>query len=162
MRFRRILIFTPVASRGDDASDALIAGLRERDSGAVIDRALPDGRIVSSTDEGTLAGEVPREALHADGIARSGLFSAVRGARRGQYDLAIGLDRSLRAALIPVLAGIPFRIGPGSRAGRFLYSLAVPFDGREGPRGRVGRILAVLDPHVVAPQSVRPENAAGC
>ena len=95
-------------------------GLRERYPGALIERA-------------------PRER---------GIGSAARRARRGGYALAIAIYRSPGAALIPFLARIPFRIGPGSRAGRLFFSIAVPFEGGEGPRGGSRRILALLDPHV--------------
>jgi len=157
VRFQRILLFPPMAPRDGDATGALMTGLRRRYPGAVIDRVLADGEIepAGGGDPGDGEGRRPRGTA----VERRGLLAAAARARRGGYDLAVVIDRTPRAALIPFLAGIPFRIGPGSRAGRLLFSIAVPFAVREGPKERVERILAVLDPHAPPSPAVRPEGA---
>jgi heptosyltransferase-2 len=53
------------------------------------------------------------------GIA--GLVRIARRVRRGGFDLAIGLQKSLRTALVLALAGVPLRAGFRRSAGWFLY-----------------------------------------
>jgi ADP-heptose:LPS heptosyltransferase len=121
----------------------LLAGLRERYPDAAIDRLTPSGGFAPA-GLGVDGGE---ERPGEDGAGRGGIFAASARARRRRYDLAVVNDPSVRGALIPFLAGIPFRIGPGGRAGRLLFSMAIPYGEGEGPRVWAARILATLDPH---------------
>ncbi len=77
------------------------------------------------------------------GVARGlgGLLRAAARVRCGGFDLAIGLQKSLRTALILALAGVPVRAGFRESSGWFLYHRRVPTD---SARHSAERQLAVL------------------
>ncbi|MBI2619571.1 MAG: lipopolysaccharide heptosyltransferase II [Ignavibacteriales bacterium] len=57
----------------------------------------------------------------------AGLLELGRSLRKRRYDFAVVPHRSLRSALLPLLAGIPLRIGFKKSAGRLLFSKRVQY-----------------------------------
>jgi ADP-heptose:LPS heptosyltransferase len=104
-----------------------VASLRLRFPAARIDVAIgpwsrlalannPDvGQLVDA--ENLLGGEIPRGDVFLRAAARL---------RRGAYDAAIVLERSLWLGLLPLVAGIPIRVGLDSGGRGFGHTRAVP------------------------------------
>ncbi len=81
--------------------------------------------------------------------ADSGILGALRLAGRLKsrgFDLAIIPHRSLRSALLALLAGIPRRVGFASSAGWFLMTHRAPFDWATHDLDRNLSLLKALDP----------------
>src|SRR5712692_5280577 len=81
------------------ASTALLDAIRRR---------YPMARIDYATSP------YSRPALAGNPDLSQVVAPQVRTLRRGRYDVAITLERSPAAGLVPWLAGIPIRVGPNS------------------------------------------------
>ena len=99
-------------------------------------RAYPDARIVYAV--GTYANPALANNPHIDATLDMGQLGAPRrydaqaylgfaqALRRGQFDVAVVLDRSPLMALLPYLARIPYRIGLHNKGRGFTHSTRVP------------------------------------
>ncbi|MDT8287113.1 MAG: glycosyltransferase family 9 protein [Elusimicrobiales bacterium] len=81
---------------------------------AALKAALPGARLHF------LAGAYARPVLEKNPalekiITLGGFFATLRELRRGNYDAAVVFFVDFRSALLPLLAGIPLRVGPASK-----------------------------------------------
>ena len=99
-------------------------------------RAHPDARIVYAV--GSYASTALANNPHIDAtldMAQLGTprrydaqayLGFAQALRRGQFDVAVVLDRSPLMALLPYLAGIPFRVGLHNKGRGFAHTTRVP------------------------------------
>jgi lipopolysaccharide heptosyltransferase II len=92
------------------ASTAVLDALRRRYPRARIDYATSPYSAPALTGNPDVSGTIA---------------PTVRALRRGRYDVAIVLERSPAAGMLPWLAGIPIRVGPNNLSRGFAHNLRV-------------------------------------
>ena len=109
---------------------AAIASLAERYPDARIDVAVGPWARVALAGNRRVAALVDSEGLLGGRRPRVGpLMRVVARLRRGRYDGAVVLERSLWLGLLPLLAGIPVRVGLDSGGRGAAHTVAVPVVG---------------------------------
>jgi len=153
VEFKKILILQ-TAFLGDLVlTTPVISGLRRRYPDAVIElMTTPQGARLFTHDPRLNGIVIYDKRGSARGIR--GWLKVLREVRDRGYDLAVVPHRSIRSALIPLLGGIPFRIGFDRSAGWFLHSIAIPYAEREHEVTRNLRLVAPLAPEL---EPIRPE-----
>lgn len=93
-------------------------------------RLLPDAHITLATRafaEGVFAdSDFLDDILICDGPAKSGALAQAREWKRRRFDLAIPFQNAFKAALIPFLARVPYRVGYATEGRGFLLTNAFP------------------------------------
>jgi len=151
MEFRKILVLQ-TAFLGDlILTTPIIGGLRSRYPRAEIELlTTPNGAMLFTHDD--RLDRVLTYDKRGNGKGIRGLWKVLKEVRRGGYDLAVVPHQSLRSSLIPLIGGIPFRIGFDRSAGWFLFNMAIPYAEREHEVVRNLRLISPLIPHVDDPK----------
>ena len=124
----RILVLKPCCLGDVLMSTPVLAALR---------RGYPQARITYATgawSRPALQGNPNLDDIMDCGRLGSGAYHLsdywrlASELRRRRFDLAIVLDRSPALALLPALAGVPYRVGPDSGGRGFAHTRRVPLD----------------------------------